>query len=593
MGNDLVEDIKGRLSIEDVAADYMELKRAGRNLKALSPFSNERTPSFMVSPEKQIWHDFSAGKGGNMFSLVMEMEGVDFRGSLEILAKKAGLNIEDYQTNQNPERASQKSKAYECLELAAKFYQTQFIKHTEALEYILKKRAITKPTALEFKIGYSPNTGHALVDYLTKKKYTEDDMKRAGLVATRYRGAADMFRGRIMIPLMDARGQVIGFTARLLHDDPNAPKYINTPQTMLYDKSRHVFGLHLAKEAIRRNKFVVVVEGNMDVVASHQAGVANVVASAGTAMTEQHLKELLRFTDDIRLSFDQDEAGLRAMERIIPIASKLGVNLSIITVPQGKDPDELIRRNVSAWQETIEDYDYALDWLIKQHKKRHDTNTGQGKRALTDALLPLVSQLTDSVEKDHYLERIAEEINISKDALLSKLAAAKQTHRATHKKRVQVEKVDAQEADRNKAQNQLMALCLVRQELRGYLEPIRSNMLGDSRNQTLLRFLQKTPKFDIKDLKPHLEELREVTDYVKVLVVLYEELYASLELLELQYEAARLQVRVIEQFVKSQKTKLVESMREADDATTDQLLQEVKKLDVLLKTAKEATQRGK
>ena len=585
---DAVEDIKAKVNLEDVAADYLELKRAGRNLKALSPFSNERTPSFMVSPEKQIWHDFSSGKGGNMFSLVMELEGVDFKGALEILAKKAGIELSDYRTNSNPERAKQKTKAYECLEAAATFYQRQFTKHKEALEYILKKRAIKKQTALDFRIGYSPNTGQALIEHLKKKGYSEDDMKRAGLITTRYRGASDMFRGRIMIPLMDSRGQVIGFTARLLKDEPSAPKYINTPQTMLYDKSRHVFGLHLAKDAIRRNKFVVAVEGNMDVVASHQAEVANVVASAGTAMTEMHLKELLRFTDDIRLAFDQDAAGINAMERVIPIASKLGVNLSIITVPAGKDPDELIRRNVSAWQETIADYDYAVDWLISQHKERSDVSTGQGKRAFTDALLPIVAKLQDSVERDHYIAKIAEEIGTSKEALQSKLAQTKSTDPGSRKKKIKAEKVDKREADNTKAQSQLLAMCLVKPELRTNLDNIRAEMLKDEQSREVLRFLQKHPAFSFKDKNKPTEELRDLWDYVKVLVVLYEELYAGLELVELQYEAARLQVRVIEQFVKRKKTELVETMRDADDSTTEELLQEVKKLDVLLKNVKEA-----
>lgn len=582
---DAVEDIKSRLSIEDVAADYVELKRAGRNLKALSPFSNEKTPSFMVSPEKQIWHDFSSGKGGDMFTIVMELEGVDFKGAMEILAKKAGVDLSQYQRSGDSGRSKQKARLSEALELAAKFYQAHFSKNKDAFEYILKKRGYSKETALTFRIGYAPNNGRALVDFLHSKKFSENEMKQAGLVSQRGSHTNDMFRGRIMIPLQDARGQVIGFTARLLKDEPNAPKYINTPQTILYDKSRHVFGLHLAKEAIRKAKFAVAVEGNLDVIASHQAGVTNVVASAGTAMTEQHLKELMRFTDDIRIAFDQDAAGLNAMERIIPIASKVGASLSIITVPEGKDPDELIKQNKEAWEQAIDNYDYAIDWLMKQYENKLDVSSGAGKRAFTDTVLPIVAQLNDSVEKDHYLGVIAEKIGVSKEALDSKLRNA-----TTRKHRVKphnVEKVSAAEAEATKAQNQLLALCLARDDLRHFLERVRAEMFVDERAQQMLRFLQKNPNFSIKKIKDFAHELKPITDYVKILVLLYEELYSSLETLELQYEAARLQVRVIEQYVKRKKADMAAAMREADEAKTEELLQDVKKLDVLLKTVKE------
>ncbi len=583
---DAVEDIKSRLSIEDVVADYLELKRAGRNLKGLSPFSNEKTASLMVSPEKQIWHDFSSGKGGDMFTIVMELEGVDFKGAIEILARKAGVDLSQYQTGANPDRAKQKARLSEALEVAARFYQVQFSQNKIALEYILKKRQYSKETALAFRIGYSPNNGTALVDFLKSKKFTDVEIKQAGLATDRYGKLSDMFRGRIMIPLQDARGAVIGFTARLLNDEPNAPKYINTPQTLLYDKSRHVYGLHLAKDAIRKQKFVVGVEGNLDVIASWQAGVTNVVASAGTAMTESHLKELQRFTNDIRLAFDQDQAGLNAMERIIPIASKVGASLSIITVPEGKDPDELIKKDIKAWQQAINDYDYAIDWLIKQYEQKLDTKSGSGKRAFTDTVLPVVAQLTDTVEKDHYLGIIAEKIGVTKDALRSKLeTSGKKT--TVRKRQHKAEKVSTADAELTKAQNQLMSICLVLKDLRGYLEPIRAEMLVNEKSTELLRFLQKHPDFDIKKLKPHQAELKPVTDYVKILVLLYEELYSSLEIIELRYEAARLQVRVIEQYVKRKKGELAAAMREADETTTDDLLQEAKKLDVLLKTSKE------
>lgn len=585
---DAVEDIKSRIGIEDVISEYLELKRAGRNLRGLSPFSSEKTPSFMVSPEKQIWHDFSSGKGGNMFSFIMEVEGVDFKGALEILARKAGVDLTQYQTKGSAVRGKQKERLYACLELAAKFYQVQFTKHQEALEYILKKRGYTKQTALDFRIGYAPNNGRALVEFLKKKGFSDNEIKQAGLSASRYQLPADMFRGRIMIPLSDAQGRVVGFTARILQDDPKQPKYINTPQTLLYDKGRQVYGLHLAKEAIRKANFAVVVEGNLDVIASHQAGVKNVVATAGTALTPMHLKELSRFTPDIRLAFDQDDAGINAAERSIPIANQAGVSLSIITVPSGKDPDELIKKDPKAWQEVINKQSYAFDWLIEHLKNQYDVSSAQGKRLFTDKILPIVKQLKDKVEQEHYIEAIARETDISKDALEQKLTTQKQANPAPRKRTVEVEKVDQHTADRLKNQNHFMCLLLMQPSLREDTNLLTANMLYTKPAKELLEVLREKPH-----LKPQeVTKLPKATEFCIILTVIYEELYQNLEYIELQYEAARLQVRLIEEYVKMQKQTLAGSFAEADEHKTNTLLERAKELDNLLRLAKEST-RGK
>lgn len=573
---DAVEDVKQRLGIEDVIGEYIELKRAGRNLKGLSPFSNEKTASFMVSPEKQIWHDFSSGKGGNMFSFVMEMEGVDFKGALEILARKAGVDLSKYRSGDYADRTKQKDRLYQCLETATKFYQLQFSKNKTALEYILKKRAYTKETALKFKIGYSPNTGDALTKYLRGKKFSDKEIISAGLATDRYSRVSDMFRGRIMVPLCDGQGRVIGFTARLLADDDSGPKYINTAQTVLYDKGRNVFGLHLAKDQIRTDGFVVVAEGNLDVIASHQAGIANVVASAGTAMTEMHLKELARFTDDVRLAFDQDKAGLNAMERVIPLASKTNINLSIITIPDGKDPDELIKKDPKVWREVINSYDYALDWLINQYKSKNDPSSARGKKAITDAILPVINQLTDSVEQDHYLTRLAEIVQVDKGALNKKFTHTKKDiDKSVRYKKVEVEKVTSQQADNTKSQNQLLALCLKHVEFRNLLEGLAVEMFSSEPARVFYARLLGSDKAS--------ERLRENDDYGKILEVLYEELYSNLEFVELQYEAARLQVHVIENYVKNQKHQLAQQMREADESEQNKLIERDQELNQMLK----------
>lgn len=582
---DAIEEVKARLSIEDVISEYVQLKRAGRNWKGLSPFSNEKTPSFMVSPEKQIWHDFSSGKGGNMFSFIMEVEGLDFKGALELLARKAGIDIEQYRTT-GRQGGPNKERLHELLELAAKFYQVQFSKNKVALEYVFKKRGYSKETALEWRIGYSPNNGSALVDFAKSKGYSEEELKQAGLSARNYRGGVqDMFRGRLMIPLQDPQGRVIGFTARLLEDDPQAPKYINTPQTVLYDKSRHVYGLHLAKESIRKSQFAVLVEGNLDVIASHQIGVRQVVATAGTALTEPHLKALSRFTGDIRLAFDADKAGVAATERAIPIASRVKVSLSMIDIPSGKDPDELIKQDPTLWQQAIKKHQYALDWLIARYGKLLDVTSAQGKREFSDVLLPVVRALSDDVEKDHYLNRIAEMINVSRDALEQKFKKTTGPEQAIRQRRVKTapQPVDKVTVENQKTQNNFLSLMLMRKTLREFLEGVEPEMLYTPEGRELLTFLQKNPDFDGKQSAAIVKNLQ---DYVKIQSLLYEELYQGLELNELHYEAARLQTRLVETFIKTQKRKLADAFEGANPAETRELLGQAKKYDELLKKVK-------
>jgi DNA primase len=586
---DGIEEVKSRISIEDVISEYVQLKRAGRNFKGLSPFTSERTPSFVVSPEKQIWHDFSSGRGGNLFSFVMEMEGLDFKGALELLARKAGVDLEQYRTKGSGYKGPKKERLYELLDMAAKFYQVQFSQNKIALEYVLGKRKFSKETALEWRLGYSPNNGAALVDYAKGKGFSDDELKAAGLTSQRYRGVGDMFRGRLMIPLQDPQGKVIGFTARQLEDDPNGPKYINTPQTVLYDKSRHVYGLHLAKEQIRRTKFVVLVEGNLDVISSHQAGVRQVVATAGTALTEPNLKALSRFTGDIRLSFDADRAGIAATERAIPIASKVGVSLSIIDIPSGKDPDELIKQDPKLWRGALETNKYALDWLIERYEKLLDVTSAQGKREFSDVLLPVVRGLKDSVEQDHYVLRIAEIMDVSKEALLAKLnqteASAQQQLKKSRNQNPTI--INKQELEYTKLQDHFLSLMLLQPKLRDYLDVITNEMFSNDNAHTLLAFLKVNPGFD--GAPDQAAALKSIGDYVKIIVLQYEELYQGLEFTELQYEAARLQARLVEQFVKHKKQQVVAELADADEASTTALLEQVKVLDTLLKHVKGGT----
>lgn len=417
---DAKEEIRSRLNIEDVIGEYVELKRAGRSYKGLSPFTGEKTPSFFVSPEKNIWHDFSSNKGGDVFAFVMEAEGMDFRQAMEFLARKAGVDLSEYQSAGAKKRSAYKKRLLAANELAARYFQQSLLRSQQAIEYVFKQRGLSRQTVQDFQIGYAPDSGTALLAALEKRGFTKREINDAGLL-NRY--GKDLFRGRMMIPLMDQGGQVIGFAGRIIGNVPNAPKYLNTPQTLLYDKGRHIFALSQAKEAIRKSGFVVMVEGNLDVVSSHQTGVAQTVATAGTSMTENHLKVVKRLTSDVRLCYDSDKAGVAATERAIELASHEGVELTIISLPGGaKDPDELIKSSVQAWREAIARNEPAVEWVLRQHAERCDLNTAVGRRTFTTAALRIVRGLADPVEREYYIKRIAAMSHTSEEAVRQKLA---------------------------------------------------------------------------------------------------------------------------------------------------------------------------
>lgn len=415
---DAKEEIKSRLPVEDVVGRYVELKRAGRSLKGRSPWGVDKTPSFMVSPEKGIWHDFSANKGGDIFTFIMEVEGIPFKEALEKLAREAGVDLSKYggRTGSDQKFAEKKLRFKKALDLSTRYYQACLVKNREVLEYVFYKRHLNRATVKEFKIGYSPASGTALLDALKKRGFNAEDLDGAGLLN---RFKKDLFKNRMMIPFIDTNGEVIGYTARILGQ--GEPKYLNTPETVLFNKSKYIFGLFQAKEAIRRNNFVVIVEGNMDVISSHQAGVKEAVATSGTAMTKDHLKILSRLTSDIRLAYDGDEAGIKATERAVELAGILGIDLTIISNYHGaKDPDELIGKDLSLWKQAVEERIPAVDWLLNKYAENLNLNLAPDKKKFSDIALKLLSFVHDEIEHAAYEEKIAKKLGVSKEILRKK-----------------------------------------------------------------------------------------------------------------------------------------------------------------------------
>ena len=570
---DAKEEVRARLSIEDVIGEYVELKRAGRNLKGLSPFTEERTPSFVVSPDKQIWHDFSSGKGGDLFSFVMQVEGMEFRQALEHLARKAGVELQQF-SGGDGRVAKRKERARQALDLAARYFQQVLVKSPTALNYVVKKRGLSRNTIEEFVIGYAPEGRSTLVDVLRKRNFTDQELKDAGLV-NQYGG--DLFRGRMVLALSDPSGGVVGFTGRIIVDDPKAPKYLNTPQTLLFDKSRHVFGLFQAKESIRQQNCAVIVEGNLDVVSSHQAGVKNVVATAGTAMTEYNLRALSRLAERIKLAFDGDKAGLAATERAIEIAQRVGVEVEVVTLPgSAKDPDELIQQDVKLWQQAIDSSQPAVEWVIHQYQNREDLSTAEGKRRFTTASLQLIGGLQDPVEREHYMEILGSIAGVSLSAIEQKLTSTKVDKKPKRPTRIEKRPPTPVTTEQEET---LIALALVAPQTRNLLSSVTADMLQQEENRALLPYLQQNLPISADDLP---KDLQKYEQYVKIVQLKSDVRYANWEDTEYQAEMAHTVKQLLIKHRETKKQQLIDQLRGAeadgDDALAESLRRDINAL---------------
>ena len=576
--NDARDEIKARISIEDLAGEYLELKRTGRNFKALSPWTNERTPSFIISPDKQIWHDFSSGKGGDIFGFIMEVEGMNFREALEFLARKAGVEIETFDSKRSKEIAEKKERLRKILQISANFYQHMLIRDKEALRYVFRNRKLSKEIVQEFKIGFAPNGQKTLTNFLLKKGFSMSDIRDAGLL-NRFGG--DIFRNRMVIALQDSSGSPVGFTGRVIKDELNAPKYLNTPQTLLYDKSSNIFGLSQAKNEIRKAGFVVVVEGNMDVISSHQAGVKNVVATAGTAMTVHHLKALGRFSNDVRLCFDSDQAGISATERAILLGQQAGVELSIITLNQSageaKDPDELIQKDLELWNDSISKPQPAIEWIFDQYEKRLNIATAVGKKEFSTTALKLVENLNDPVEKDFYIEQIAKRIGVSKAILLGKIDEKPKTTKP--KRRIKIEKANDRFIDEYIYEDDLLALAIKEQKFAKMLRELQNNILHNKQRNKILEILKSED----------IELLKSFDEYVKILLLKADERLGNIKESATD-EMKRLIQKVKTQNLQERKENLQEQLENAeiqgDENLKTKILLEIMQLNKELNSGK-------
>lgn len=412
-----VEEVKSRTNIIDLIGAHVTLKKAGRHFKGLCPFHNEKTPSFIVSPERQIWKCFGCGKGGSAIDFVMEYEHVDFVEALETLAEKAGVKLERRMAD-TPE-SKLKEKIYGANHLASEYYHFLLTKHPigEKARGYLKTRGVTDKTIKTFMLGYSPNSWDGLLKYLKKKGYDEQVLDAAGLIIPSQRGGYDRFRGRIMFTLKDHRGNIVGFSGRLLDPEAKEAKYINTSETPVYSKSNVLFGLDVTKAAIQKSGEAILMEGEFDVISSFQAGIANAVAIKGSALTEGHVHLLRRFAERLIFALDSDVAGDAAARRGIEIADRAGLDMRVVELPSGKDPDEAARENPARFKKALKDAVPIYDYFIASVIKRFDPGEAYGKKKISEELLPILSRIENPIVQGHYVKKLAGTLGVSEDAI--------------------------------------------------------------------------------------------------------------------------------------------------------------------------------
>lgn len=435
-----VEQIKARLSTADVVGSYLKLVRAGSNFKAVCPFHSEKSPSFFVSPARDVWHCFGCGKGGDQFRFVMEIEGVDFREALHILASRAGVELRP----ENKEERDERARLFSLLEEMVKFYRAELELYPDVLIY-LKNRGVTDASIRDFNLGFSPPESKGWrngADHAKKNGYTELELEKVGLIIRKEGSSTyyDRFRSRIMFPISDANGRVIGFSARIFllpgseprktADGSELAKYINTPQTVLYDKSQVLYAFDKAKVAIRKENACIVVEGQMDAVMAHQAGTTHTVAVSGTALTMPQLQYIKRLCDRLLTSFDMDDAGQSATQRSIDLALDIGFDVKAIEVPGQKDPADLIKENPTHWLDQVAKAEHVILFFLEQGLRKWNARDIEGKRNITKLVLPLIARVSQAVDKAHWVGKLASHLGVKEDAIWEDLRKLKVEGRA-------------------------------------------------------------------------------------------------------------------------------------------------------------------
>lgn len=414
-----VDKIKERLGIVDVVGSYIKLEKAGNSFKAKCPFHNEKTPSFFVSPDRDSYYCFGCGAKGDIFSFIEEFEGVDFRGALKVLAERAGVEL----IYENPKFRNERERLFEIMEKSTTFFEHNLSEKNEALDY-LKKRGLEVQTIKEWRIGYALPAWQSLENHLKSKGFSENEMEKAGLIKKDAGRSYDRFRDRIIFPISDGSGRIIAFSGRILHDDGKSAKYINSPETELFSKSRALYGFDRAKFSIKKMDYSILVEGQMDLIMCHQAGYNNAIASSGTALTGNHLEILRRLSNRVILAFDADNAGFKASARAWQIALSLGMEIKIAELPKGFDPAELILKSKGKWTAALKESKHIIDFYF-DHILSEQSDKRKIALKIKDNILPFIAAIESNMERSHFVAKISGATGIKEDAIWDDLKKTK------------------------------------------------------------------------------------------------------------------------------------------------------------------------
>ena len=526
---DIVEEIKARLDIVDVVGEYVPLQRAGRYYRALCPFHSERTPSFYVSPERQSWHCFGAcATGGDLISFIMRKEGLEFRDALRLLAQRAGVALPERGERPDDERRQRLRAATEA---AVQFYHRLLMEAPEAAaaRRYLEGRGVDAEACRRFLLGYSPAARDALRRHLASLGFRESEMRVAGLLLEGDGGLRDRFHGRLMFPIWDERGRAVGFGARALDD--SHPKYLNTPQTPLFDKGGLLYLLDRARDEVRRSGCAVIVEGYMDAIAAHQNGFTNVVASMGTALTERQVQLLKRYAQRLVLALDADAAGAAAAVRghevvaaaaagekvpvltwrgMVRYQERAAVDLRVAVLPEGQDPDQVIRASPQHWRELVENAEPVLEFRFRRASEGRDLRDPRARAEVVQELLPLVDAIAEPVLRAHYLQRLARLALVREEDLLSLL-------RRRRPRGGQEEEAPPPQPPRDQREDWLLALLLRYPALRPDGLSLPEEVFWDSANRQVLRAWKSSQ--DLAELQETLPE--ELHAHVESLISLW------------------------------------------------------------------------
>lgn len=587
-----VEKIKERLTIEDVVGSYVKLDRAGKNLKGKCPFHNEKTPSFYVSPDRGGYYCFGCGEKGDIFSFVEKFEGLDFVGAMKMLAERAGVTLEFDKGNSSEK--TEKERLLAVMEEATKFFEENLKNSQQAIDYV-KGRGITEETAKKFRIGYTPADWRLLYTHLQSKKFSDVDIEKAGLIkkpdATNdgavQKGYYDRFRGRIMFPIGDSSGRIIAFSGRILVDDGKSAKYLNSPDTILFNKSTVLYGIDKAKQDIRIKNYSILVEGQMDLVLSHQAGIRNTVAVSGTALADtltsrdnvvNNLGIVKRLSNNIILAFDSDNAGRKAAMRSASIALGLGMDVKIADLPEGKDPADLVLSDPESWKDVLRNskpvVEFQLNTVLLQN-----LDPRKLPQALRDNVFPFIAPLAGAMEKAHYVKLIKEKTGISEESIREDLAKTEASMRGSVAPEVRSSNVPQSTTSR--------------------LDAISRKLFG------LIYYLDKNPNPRI-DIESHRTSIKSIAgdsydNLIKKIEPFKDELILETEITfsnlsensnEVEKSLVELMLNFEEDIVRSEFSHAMSALgkaeREKDTVVRDEL---IKKIDLLTKKTNELSKR--